>query len=408
MTPQLTAALCGIGLIALAGCGKSDDAGAPPSRSAQAIIDMCVADGEDRALCACMARALETGLDKEALAAFTDFASSLTQAQGKDAKGMIAMGAMSNPKLVLALEAAERSSKSCQQAAALEKAKLEVADAEAARQARQKSAAARRCPHVAAVGPALPGAPVDDVAGLRPGMSFEDVEAVLECSGEVDHFDVKPSWARQSHGLATRQLLRAADGEPCAAELRVQGGKGCEDGGYGFAPLQAVTREVVVAFAGLPGAERAGVIWRRTAFPEGSYPTVSSLQASLAQKYGPPHLQATQEGYYSLGQRRGTTVLSWLHDARQRPIARADSARRSRCVNGPRPTFERRMSWNGGCGLTVRAEIVPAPGNAILARELNVVVVDQKRFDDDVKQFERDIKAAVEAQHRGSGVKPTL
>jgi hypothetical protein len=396
------------GAVALAGCGKSDETVAPPSRSVQAIVEMCAADGTDREVCVCTARALEAGLDKETLDALADFAHGMTQAQGKDAQGMIAMGAMANPKLVLALEKTEQSEKVCRQAAALDKARLEVADAEAARQARQNSAAARQCPHVPAHGAPPTGTPVDDVAGLRPGMSFEDVEAVIECGGEVGHFDVKESWARKNHGLATRQLLRAADGAACPAELRVQGGKGCDDGGYGFAPLQAVTREVIVAFAGMPGKERAGIIWRRMAFPEGSFPTVASLQEALVQKYGPPHLLATQENYYSLGHRRGTTVLSWVHDARQRPIARGDSARRSRCVNGPRPTFQRRMSWNGSCGLTVRAEIVPAPGNAILARELNVVVVDQNRFDDDVKQFERDIKAAVETEHRDTGVKPKL
>jgi hypothetical protein len=119
-------------------------------------------------------------------------------------------------------------------------------------------------------------------------------------------------------------------------------------------------------------------------------------------------MQATQENYYGLGHRRGTIVHSWIFDPSNRPIARADSARRARCVNGPRPTLQNRMSWNGSCGLTVRAEIVPTAPGELLARELNVVVMDQRRFDEEVKRFAADIKAAVEAGQREKGVKPTL
>ena len=66
------------------------------------------------------------------------------------------------------------------------------------------------------------------------------------------------------------------------------------------------------------------------------------------------------------------------------------------------------MSWNGSCGLTVRAEIVPTAPGGLLARELDVVVMDQRRFDEEVKRFAADIKAAVEAGQREKGVKPTL
>ncbi len=66
------------------------------------------------------------------------------------------------------------------------------------------------------------------------------------------------------------------------------------------------------------------------------------------------------------------------------------------------------MSWNSACGLTVRAEIMAAPGNTVLASELNVVVIDQARFNDAVKQFNADLRAAVEAQHRGKGGAPDL
>ncbi|MBB5517348.1 hypothetical protein [Amphiplicatus metriothermophilus] len=388
-------------VLLLAACGGGGD------REKAAFVAACVAEGDSEAFCVCQGDALRAELDEETFASLVEFAESMAGAS-EDAKGMIAMGALSNPKLIAALDKVEATAKTCKQAAALEEARAEVAVLEAARNARRKQAAARKCPHRPVMSPRLPGAPVDDVADLRLGMSFEDVEAILECRGDVLNFDVAREWARDSHGVETRQLLRAADGEICPAEARVAGGQGCDDGGYAFEPLQNVNQEFVVAFAGLPGAERAGVIWRRTVFSESEYPTVSSLQEALVEKYGRPNASANQEGYYSLGHRPGSVTYSWVYDPMGALIPSSDSARLSRCVNGPRPTFQGRMSWNGACGLTIRAEIMPAVGNAILARELNVVVMDQKRFDDAVKQFDIDLRTAVEAQHKGKGAAPDL
>jgi hypothetical protein len=407
MTRILTATAALFGSIVLAGCGKADEPAAQLGRNAQAIIEWCVSDGTDRAICTCTATALETALDKENLVTLTDFATRLSKAQSGGEKEALFGQAIGNPELARALDKVAETEKQCQYLAAVEAVKVEVAAAEKAKKARQQSASRRTCPHTAATAPRAPGAPVADVAGVRPGMSFEDAEGVIECQG-IYNFDVKERWARNNQGLPTRQLLRAADGDVCPAELRVKGGAGCEDGGYRFAPLKDVTQQFIVAFAGMPGAERAGVIWRRTVFPEGKHPTVSSLAEALTEKYGAPHMQATQENYYSLGHRRGTTVYSWVFDPSNRPIASGDSARRARCVNGPRPTLQNQMSWNSSCGLTVRAEIVPTAPGALLARELNVVVMDQRRFDEEVKRFEASIKAAVEAGQRDKGIKPTL
>jgi len=391
-----------LGIIAVvAACGGAAD------KDRGRYVAACIAGGDTETFCACQGDALRAELDEESFATLADFAEGMAAAS-EEAQGQIAMGALTNPRLVAALDRTEAAARTCKQAAALQAAAAEVAALEAAREERRQQAAARRCPHKAAMAPRLPGAPVDDVADLRPGMSFDDVNALLECRGDILNFDVAESWARNSQGQPTRQLLRAAAGDICPAEARMAGGGGCEDGGYGFELLQDVSEEFIVAFTGLPQAEHAGIIWRRTVFPASEYPTVSSLQEALIEKYGQPHLAANQEGYYSLGHRRGTVTYSWVYDGQQRPIAAGDSALRSRCVNGPRPTFQRQMSWNGACGLTVRAEIVPAAGNAVLAGELNVVVMDQKRFDDAVRQFDADLKAAIEAQHAGQGAAPDL
>ncbi len=391
-----------IGVIALAAaCGGAGD------KDRARYVAACIAGGDTETECACQGDTLLGQLDEPTFTALADFAEGMAEASA-DAQGRIAMGALTNPQLVSALDKTEAAARTCKQAAALEAARAEVIAIEAVREQRRKQAAARKCPHTPAMGPLLPGMPVHDVADLRPGMSFEDVEAVLECRGNILSFDVAESWVRKTQGLATRQLLRAADGDICPAEARIAGGEACEDGGYDFEPLQNVGEEFMVAFTGLPQAERAGIIWRRTVFSADEYPTVSSLREALTAKYGQPHLAANQEGYYSPGHRRGSLTYSWVYDPSQRPIPDSDGTLRSRCVSGPRPTFERQMSWNTGCGITVRAEIMPAPGNTVLASELNVVVVDQKRFNDAVGQFDVDLKAAVEAQHAGKGAAPDL
>jgi hypothetical protein len=398
--PSTRLLLAGVGLAALVGCGQSQT-----DRQRDAFVAICANDGETHEFCACQGDTLAEALDIESFTAVVDLAAGMAQVEG-DARNLIALGALSNPKLVAALGTVEEASASCRQAAAAKAAETESAAAEAERRRRAERIAARDCPHSPSLTPRAQDAPIDDVADLRPDMSLADIEAILECRGDVLNFDTATEWARKSLGIKTRQLLRAADGEPCPATARA--GSDCDDGGWGFTPLRNVSQQFLVAFAGMPGAERAGIIWRRTAFPEGQYPTGSAIAQALAEKYGNPHLQANEEGYYSLGHRRGTVVHSWVHLPDGRPIPRGDSARRSRCVNGPRPTFQRGMSWNGACGLTVRAEVVPLAGNPALARELNVIVMNQQRFDAAIKQFDIDLKAAVEAQHRESGAKPDL
>lgn len=388
-------------LLLMAGCSNSAE------KDKARYITACIAGGDSEAYCACHGDGLLAELDEETFRLLVDFAESMAGAS-ESAQGQIAMGALSNPRLVAALDKTEAVGRTCQRAAVLEKARIEVAALETAREQRRRQAAGRKCPHSPASAARGPGKPVDDVADLRPGMTFDDVEALLECRDGILNFDTAEAWAIKNEGQPTRQLLRAADGDVCPAEARLAGGGECEDGGYGFALLQNVREEFVVAFTGLPQAEQAGIIWRRTVFPVDAPPTVASVQEALVAKYGQPHLAANQEGYYNLGHRRGSVTYSWVFDAQQQPIPGADSARRSRCVNGPRPTFQKQMSWNSGCGVTVRAEIMSAPANTLLASELNVVVMDQKRFDDAVKQFNADLRAAVEAQHRAKGGTPDL
>lgn len=252
-----------------------------------------------------------------------------------------------------------------------------------------------------------PQTPVADIVGLKVGSSYEQIVEALEARDDVSAVETAQQWLRQSHGVATRQLLRASDGTACAEgeTARKTGGKvQCETTGGHFQGRKGVTHEIVVAFAGMPGKESAVSIWRRSAFPKDAAPTVAALEQALHEKYGKPHVRQTESGYWSMTHRAGAINLNWIYLPNGRPITGND-ALRHRCVNGPKPWFTTKHSWNKGCGMTVRAEIRPQPGSRLLAGELNVSVVEQRALIGQLGRFDADLKRAVEESSRGKAKK---
>ena len=260
-------------------------------------------------------------------------------------------------------------------------------------------------------GAAAQGAgPVDDIVGLRPGMSFGEIVGQLEARDDVESVETAEQWVRQSNGIPTRQLVRAANGIACAQDEKAsQDGylTACDTLGGRFQPRKEITNEIVVAFTGMPDDEVARSIWRHSVFPEGRQPTVDSVIAALVEKYGRPHIVQAESGYYSMSHRHGATNLNWVYAPDGTPITGND-VMKQRCVNGPKPWFAAEHSWNGGCDLTIRAEILPVPGNGLLTQLLNVSVVQQKDFIAALGNFDAALKAAVELRARESAAKPEL
>lgn len=256
------------------------------------------------------------------------------------------------------------------------------------------------CPPPAALPPRPAGAAVDDIVGLRPGMGFDEVRDRILCREATPHLETAPLWnVGQNYGLETRQLLRAANGEPCTGSLAAD----CDNGG-GFTAVRGLTEEIVVLFTGMPEAERAHAIWRRTRFPTDGYPSVASLVEALSGKYGAPHFQETESGMYNTTPRMGSTTLSWVYDPWNRALPREQAAGfRRDCLNGPKPYFATRHSWNSGCGLTLRAEILPVPGSELRASGLDVVIFHQSALMAGTEAFEAELAAAYEAQVREQG-----
>jgi len=267
-----------------------------------------------------------------------------------------------------------------------------------------------------------PDTPVQDIAGIRPGMGFDEVVANLACRGDVPHIEYAPLWnLAENFGVPTRQLLRASDGVPCTRAEANASRAICEDAGGRLTPLKDFTQEFAVVFTGLPGEERAHAIWRHQSFAEADYPVTNDLLADLTEKYGPAHLDRSGHHFYISKIRHGSLPLYWNYrhpsgTVTPRPADTMSAMQSYRdCINGPTPWFGTRKSWNtplfnarsewrNGCGLTIRAEVVPVEGNANRVRELNVVVMNQNTLFQESQAFEARLR---ETGHVG-GARPDL
>lgn len=253
----------------------------------------------------------------------------------------------------------------------------------------------------------------EDIVGLSVGMTYDEVIAALECREDIRVVQTAGLWvSKNNYGVETKGVVRATSGIPCAEHEA----PACDTAGKRFPAVRNATTEYFVVFTGLPGEEVARIIWRRSLFDESASPAVSVLTAALTEKYGPPQIQAIGNHTRLNRPRPGTTNLVWLRDVKGQlmlePKTQFTVAARNfeQCVNGPNPVFTMRQSWSNGCGLTVRAEIAPHPGNQLLARELNMVVLHQSDFFNANRQFQHALKLRGEEQIRkqGGAVPPKL
>jgi len=260
--------------------------------------------------------------------------------------------------------------------------------------------------------PPAEGGRVDDIRGLRPGMPYEDVLAVLECRNDIRLIQIAPLFSiAENYGIPTRQLLRASDGIPCS-EREARGDR-CSTLGR-FEPLREVTQEYVIAFTGMPGEEIARAVWLRTVYDEQDTQAGSVVAEALAEKYGIPQLQATGDNMRINNVRRGATSMVWLFNQDGSPAPPPTSQFSSAslnwdtCINGPKPSFSARHGWSSGCHLTIRAELVPQEGNSLLARELSMVVMNQRDFYHAGQQFEVALRTVSNERLRERSGSPDL
>jgi len=213
------------------------------------------------------------------------------------------------------------------------------------------------------------GAPVDDVVGVRPGLTYDEAKNVVLCSDEMLVVQEGIAGFRiNTFGQTVRQgfSARFAEREKSSAEIQkeMMEGFSARSGNAVTQDMQPGQSKWSVSTMGLPGQERVVSVAREEWFEAGRNPTLASVEQALIKKYGTP----------SRNQQPHQRMLAWIYDPRGR-LATETSPLFSSCTGMSDP--DGGTSFSPDCGIVVAAQIAPSPENPELAQYFQVGAVDQ-------------------------------
>lgn len=216
-------------------------------------------------------------------------------------------------------------------------------------------------------------APVDDVVGVRPGLTFEEATNVVLCTGEllVAYPDTSQRFNIKTYGATIRQGFAARFAEPRVAKTSQQIMKEMQDdfmarsGNAVREDMKPGEAKWYVSSMGLPGQERVIAAARREWFAEGRNPTMESVAQALIGKYGAPTRSQTQPHII---------MLTWIHDPQGRFVPET-SPLANQCTAMSSP--DGGTNFSPDCGLVVAAQVRPMQDNPALAQYVEVGVADQ-------------------------------
>lgn len=240
--------------------------------------------------------------------------------------------------------------------------------------------------------PRAAGLPVDDIAGLRPGLPVGDVQEVLRCRGNIGEIVVEDNFFLRGTGeVETRQRLVASSGTPCESHYNpISGSSDPECGTLMIGDSRKLkNRDDIfqVALVGMPGEERAFGVWRTQTFEGAERPVHGQLLAQLTAKYGEPNYESD---------RGSTRVYGWIHDLRGRPMSENNPSF-NRCL-GINADYEGSQRWTADCGLTVEAGIETSRDNPELVQTFHIASVDQSGFSRAIDGLRQELAAAEAAR----------
>lgn len=218
-----------------------------------------------------------------------------------------------------------------------------------------------------------PGTPVDDVVGVRPGMSYEEAANVVMCTNPL--LVVAPETGRgfqiQTYGQTIRQGFSARFAEPrvhkTGRQIVQEMERDAMDRGMNAMrhDMKPGQTKWFVSTMGMPGQEQVISAAREEWFDEGRNPTLDSVEQALIAKYGTPTQQLDQSSYRQ---------VRWAYDPRGRLITET-SPLYNNCSGVSDP--DDGMSLSANCGVIVQAMVQPLRSNPALAQYLQVGVVDE-------------------------------
>ena len=215
-------------------------------------------------------------------------------------------------------------------------------------------------------------APVDDVVGVRPGLTYEEATNVVLCTGDllVTHPNTQ-GFNIKTYGATIRQGFAARFAEPRVAKTSQQIMKEMQDdfmarsGNAVREDMKPGEAKWYVSSMGLPGQERVIAAARREWFAEGRNPTMESVAQALTKKYGAPTRSQVQPHII---------MLTWIHDPQGRFVPET-SPLANQCTAMSSP--DGGTNFSPDCGLVVAAQVRPMQENPALAQFVEVGVADQ-------------------------------
>ncbi|MBU2307591.1 MAG: hypothetical protein KKG89_12115, partial [Alphaproteobacteria bacterium] len=238
------------------------------------------------------------------------------------------------------------------------------------------------------------GAPVDDVVGVRPGLTYDEAANLVQCEDRT--LAVEPTttgFQIETYGQRLRQGFNA---KPKAPEMssqeilkKMQDDAMARGSNRLVDPMKPGEQTFYVSTIGPPGQDRVIGVWREQWFAEGRNPPLATVTDALAKKYGTPSLQDGEFVY-------------WLFDPMGRQMGR-DAPALNGC-RGKIGSTSNNFSLSPDCGLSVAARIVPLKTNPDLARSLELGIADQAKGYAAIEQTEKAL-AAADVQRRAGEVK---
>lgn len=216
-------------------------------------------------------------------------------------------------------------------------------------------------------------APVDDVVGVRPGLTYEEAANAVLCTGEL--LVASPPNTRgfniNTYGATIRQGFSARFAEPRVVKSSQQVMKEMQDdfmarsGNAARPDMKPGEAKWYVTTMGMPGKERVIAAAREEWFAEGRNPTMESVAAALIKKYGTPTRRQVAPHVIN---------LSWIYDPSGRFIPETSPLANGCTVMS---SADGGSNFSPDCGLVVGAQVWPARENPALSRSVQVGVADQ-------------------------------
>ncbi len=243
-------------------------------------------------------------------------------------------------------------------------------------------------------------APVDDVVGVRPGLTYDEAQNVVLCSGDL--LVASPPNTRgfniKTYGAEIRQGFSARFAEPRINKTSQQIMKEMNDdfmarsGNAVREDMKPGQSKWYVSTMGLPGEERVISVAREEWFAEGRNPTMESVADALIKKYGAPTRKQVAPHVIN---------LAWIYDPEGRFVPET-SPNAMRCTAMSSP--DGGTSFSPDCGLVIAAQVWPVRENPALAKNFQVGVANQAGGYELITQTEQSLESG-EMKRRADEVK---